>query len=115
MPVSRPLFSDPSQRSPPKARLIFRLVEYFYLVKKRKICQKGYILGKTHQKHPYKFSTFAGRNFQKARIIKSKTTNPLCPKGKTSILEPEEYTALSDEACLPRLCFERNFMMEDTL
>ena len=55
----------------------------------------------THQKRPYKFSTFAGRNFQKARIIKSKTTNPLCPKGKTSILEPEEYTALRARPVCP--------------
>ena len=61
------------------------------------------------------FSTFAERNFQKARFLKNETTKTLLQNVKTSILEPEKITAPSDEACLPRLCFERNFMMEDTL
>ena len=71
--------------------------------------------GKMHQNHSTSFSAFAERNFQKARFIKNETTKTLLQTVKTSILEPEKITALSDEACLPRLCFERNFMMEDTL
>ena len=71
--------------------------------------------GKMSQNNPADFSAFAERIFQKARFLKNETTKTLLQTVKTSILEPEEITALSDEACLPRLCFERNFMMEDTL
>lgn len=96
------LSSTPPQRgSPRKASPVFRAVGYFYLVKKRKICHNGYKPGEIRQKPPCKFSTFAERNFQKARNIKSKTTNPLCPKGKTSIVEPEEYTALRARPVCP--------------
>lgn len=52
---------------------------------------------------------------KKAIFLKNETTKTLLRTVKTSILEPEKTTALSDEACLPRLCFERNLMMEDTL
>ena len=68
-----------------------------------------------YQNHNANFIAFAERIFQKARFIKNETTKTLLQTVKTSILEPEKTTALSDEACLPRLCFERNFMMEDTL
>ena len=71
--------------------------------------------GKMSQNNPADFSAFAERNFQKARFLKNETTKTLLQTVKTSILEAEKTTALSDEACLPRLCFERNFMMEDTL
>ena len=67
------------------------------------------------QNDPADFSAFAERIFRKARFLKNETTKTLLQTVKTSILEPEKITALSDEACLPRLCFERNFMMEDTL
>ena len=67
------------------------------------------------QKIPTNFSAFAERIFQKAIFLKNETTKTLLRTVKTSILEPEKTAALSDEACLPRLCFERNFMMEDTL
>ena len=53
--------------------------------------------------------------YKKAIFIKNETTKTLLRTVKTSILEAEKTTAPSDEACLPRLCFERNFMMEDTL
>ena len=72
-------------------------------------------MGKMHQNHSANFIAFAERDFQKARFLKNETTKTLLQTVKTSILEPEKITALSDEACLPRLCFERNFMMEDTL
>lgn len=52
---------------------------------------------------------------KKAIFLKNEATKTLLQTVKNSILEPEKTTALSDEACLPRLCFERNFMMEDTL
>ena len=68
-----------------------------------------------YQNHSANFIAFAERNLQKARFLKNETTKTLLKTAKTSILEPEKTTALSDEACLPRLCFERNFMMEDTL
>ena len=71
--------------------------------------------GEMFQNNPTNFSAFAERIFQKAIFIKNETTKTLLQTVKTSILEPEKTTALSDEACLPRLCFERNFMMEDTL
>ena len=71
--------------------------------------------GKMFQNNPADFSAFAERIFQKARFLKNETTKTLLQTVKTSILEPEKITALSDEACLSRLCFERNFMMEDTL
>jgi len=71
--------------------------------------------GKMFQNNLTNFSAFAERIFQKAIFLKNETTKTLLRTGKTSILEPEKITALSDEACLPRLCFERNFMMEDTL
>jgi len=71
--------------------------------------------GEMFQNNPTNFSTFAERIFRKAIFIKNETTKTLLRTVKTSILEPEKTTALSDEACLPRLCFERNFMMEDTL
>jgi len=67
------------------------------------------------QNNPTNFSAFAERIFRKAIFLKNETTKTLLRTVKTSILEPEKTTALSDEACLPRLCFERNFMMEDTL
>lgn len=65
------------------------------------------------QKNPTSFSAFAERIFQKAIFLKNETTKTLLRTVKTSILEPEKTTALSDEACLPRLCFEQNFMMEN--
>jgi len=68
-----------------------------------------------YQNGPENFSAFAERIFRKARFLKNETTKTLLKTVKTSILEPEKTTAPSDEACLPRLCFERNFMMEDTL
>ena len=68
-----------------------------------------------YQNNAAKFSTFAEENDKKAIFLKNETTKTLLQTVKTSILEPEKTTALSDEACLPRLCFERNFMMEDTL
>ena len=71
--------------------------------------------GEMFQNNPTNFSAFAGRIFQKAISIKNETTNLLSKEAKEFILEAEKTTALSDEACLPRLCFERNFMMEDTL
>ena len=71
--------------------------------------------GKMSQNDPADFSAFAERIFRKARFLKNETTKTLLQTVKTSILEPEKITALSDEACLSRLCFERNFMMEDTL
>ena len=72
-------------------------------------------MGKKYQNRNANFITFAERNFQKAIFLKNETTKTLLKTVKTSILEPEKITALSDKACLPRLCFERNFMMEDTL
>ena len=71
--------------------------------------------GKMFQNNPADFSAFAERIFQKAIFLKNETTKTLLQTVKTSILEPEKITAFSDKACLPRLCFERNFMMEDTL
>ena len=71
--------------------------------------------GEMLQNNPTNFSAFAERISQKAIFLKNETTKTLLRTVKTSILEPEKTTALSDEACLPRLCFERNFMMEDTL
>ena len=68
-----------------------------------------------YQNNAAKFSTFAEENDKKAIFLKNETTKTLLQTVKTSILEPEKTTALSDKACLPRLCFERNFMMEDTL
>ena len=68
-----------------------------------------------YQNNTAKFSAFAEENDKKAIFLKNETTKTLLRTVKTSILEPEKTTALSDEACLPRLCFERNFMMEDTL
>ena len=68
-----------------------------------------------YQNNAAKFSTFAEENDKKAIFLKNETTKTLLRTVKTSILEPEKTTALSGEACLPRLCFERNFMMEDTL
>ena len=68
-----------------------------------------------YQNNAAKFSAFAEENDKKAIFIKNETTKTLLKTVKTSILEPEKTTAHSDEACLPRLCFERNFMMEDTL
>jgi 3-methyladenine DNA glycosylase AlkC len=71
--------------------------------------------GRMYQNRRDEFSAFAERIFRKAIFLKNETTKTLLRTVKTSILEPEKTTALSDEACLPRLCFERNFMMEDTL
>jgi putative tyrosine-protein phosphatase OCA6 len=71
--------------------------------------------GRMYQNHSTNFIAFAERNFRKAIFLKNETTKPLLQTVKTSILEAEKTTAPSDEACLPRLCFERNFMMEDTL
>jgi len=71
--------------------------------------------GEMLQNNPTNFSAFAERISRKAIFIKNETTKTLLRTVKTSILESEKTTALSDEACLPRLCFERNFMMEDTL
>ena len=68
-----------------------------------------------YQNYGANFIAFAERNFRKAIFLKNETTKTLLQTVKTSILEPEKITALSDKACLPRLCFERNFMMEDTL
>ena len=68
-----------------------------------------------YQNNATKFSAFAEENDKRAIFLKNETTKTLLRTVKTSILEPEKTTALSDEACLPRLCFERNFMMEDTL
>ena len=68
-----------------------------------------------YQNDAEKFSAFAEENDKRTIFLKNETTKTLLRTGKTSILEPEKTTALSDEACLPRLCFERNFMMEDTL
>ena len=68
-----------------------------------------------YQNDATKFSAFAEENDKRAIFLKNETTKTLLRTVKTSILEPEKTTALSDEACLPRLCFERNFMMEDTL
>ena len=71
--------------------------------------------GRMYQNNAAKFSAFAEENDRKAIFLKNETTKTLLKTVKTSILEPEKTTALSDKACLPRLCFERNFMMEDTL
>ena len=71
--------------------------------------------GEMFQNNLTNFSAFAERISKKAIFLKNETTKTLLRTVKTSILEPEKTTALSDEACLPRLCFERNFMMEDTL
>ena len=71
--------------------------------------------GRMYQNHSTNFIAFAERNFRKAIFLKNETTKTLLQTVKTSILETEKTTAPSDEACLPRLCFERNFMMEDTL
>ena len=68
-----------------------------------------------YQNNAAKFSAFAEENDKRTIFLKNETTKTLLKTVKTSILEPEKTTALSDEACLPRLCFERNFMMEDTL
>ena len=68
-----------------------------------------------YQNDAAKFSAFAEENDKRTIFLKNETTKTLLRTVKTSILEPEKITALSDEACLPRLCFERNFMMEDTL
>ena len=68
-----------------------------------------------YQNDAEKFSAFAEENDKRTIFLKNETTKTLLRTVKTSILEPEKTTALSDEACLPRLCFERNFMMEDTL
>ena len=78
-------------------------------------CVKLVTDGEMLQNNPTNFSAFAERIFRKAIFLKNETTKTLLRTVKTSILEPEKNTALSDEACLPRLCFERNFMMEDTL
>ena len=72
-------------------------------------------VGRMYQNNTAKFSAFAEENDKRAIFLKNETTKTLLRTVKTSILEPEKTTALSDEACLPRLCFERNFMMEDTL
>ena len=71
--------------------------------------------GEMFQNNLTNFSDFAERISKKAIFLKNETTKTLLRTVKTSILEPEKTAALSDEACLPRLCFERNFMMEDTL
>ena len=71
--------------------------------------------GRMYQNHSTNFIAFAERNFRKAIFLKNETTKTLLQTVKTSILEAEKTTAPSDEVCLPRLCFERNFMMEDTL
>lgn len=68
-----------------------------------------------YQNNAAKFSAFAKENDKRAIFLKNETTKTLLRTVKTSILEAEKTTAPSDEACLPRLCFERNFMMEDTL
>ena len=68
-----------------------------------------------YQNNAAKFSAFAEENDKRTIFLKNETTKALLRTVKTSILEPEKTTALSDKACLPRLCFERNFMMEDTL
>ena len=78
-------------------------------------CVKLVTDGEMFQNNPTNFSAFAERIFQKAIFLKNEATKTLLQTVKNSILEPEKTTALSDEACLPRLCFERNFMMEDTL
>ena len=71
--------------------------------------------GEMFQNNLTNFSAFAERISKKAIFLKNETTKTLLRTVKTSILEAEKTTAPSDEACLPRLCFERNFMMEDTL
>lgn len=68
-----------------------------------------------YQNDAAKFSAFAEENDKRTIFLKNETTKTLLRTVKTSILEAEKTTAPSDEACLPRLCFERNFMMEDTL
>lgn len=68
-----------------------------------------------YQNNAAKFSAFAEENDKRTIFLKNETTKTLLRTVKTSILEAEKTTAPSDEACLPRLCFERNFMMEDTL
>ena len=68
-----------------------------------------------YQNNAAKFSAFAEENDKRTIFLKNETTKTLLQTVKTSILEAEKTTAPSDEACLPRLCFERNFMMEDTL
>ena len=78
-------------------------------------CVKSVTDGEMFQNNPTNFSAFAERIFRKAIFLKNETTKTLLQTVKTSILEAEKTTAPSDEACLPRLCFERNFMMEDTL
>jgi hypothetical protein len=71
--------------------------------------------GEMFQNNLTNFSAFAERISKKAIFLKNEATKTLLRTVKTSILEAEKTTAPSDEACLPRLCFERNFMMEDTL
>ena len=78
-------------------------------------CVKLVTDGEMLQNNSTNFSAFAERIFRKAIFIKNEATKTLLQTVKNSILEPEKTTALSGEACLPRLCFERNFMMEDTL
>lgn len=68
-----------------------------------------------YQNNAAKFSAFAEENDKRTIFLKNETTKTLLRTVKTSILEAEKTTAPSDEACLPRLCFERNLMMEDTL
>ena len=68
-----------------------------------------------YQNNAAKFSAFAEENDKRTIFLKNETTKTLLQTVKTSILEAEKTTAPSDEACLPRLCFERNCMMEDTL
>ena len=60
--------------------------------------------GRMYQNDTAKFSAFAEENDKKAIFLKNETTKTLLRTVKTSILEPEKTTALSDEACLPRLC-----------
>ena len=95
--------------------LIFRQDKYFSPWIEYKNMSNWLQAVKMFQNNSMDFSTFAESDFQKARFLKNETTKTLLQTVKTSILEPEKITAPSDKACLPRLCFERNFMMEDTL
>ena len=95
--------------------LIFGRVQYFCLRYSAKNMSNWLQAGKMYQNYSTNFIAFAEGISRKAIFLKNETSKTLLRTVKTSILEPEKTTALSDEACLPRLCFERNFMMEDTL
>jgi len=71
--------------------------------------------GEIFQNTPANFSAFAERISQKAIFLKNETTKTLLRTVKTSILEPEKTNSPLGRSLFARLCFERNFMMEDTL